>query len=113
MSTGLGHDRGPGSVCCLVDCTERTSRRRWHGSFLAVVVQNSFPSFQVAHNHRNQCYAPARGNCIDCHYSEKALEHHLALEFSFAAQACENTEPPSCSILQTAHRALALFSAAS
>jgi hypothetical protein len=54
MCTGLGHDRGLGLVCRLSDCNEQTSGRRLYDSFLAEVVQSSFPNFLVTRNRRNQ-----------------------------------------------------------
>jgi hypothetical protein len=95
MCMGLGHDRGLISVHHLTDCNEQTSCRKLHGSFLSEVVQNSFPSSLVARNHQNRCCAQAWGNCIDYHCS-KALEFCLALESSFAAQACGSPGPSTC-----------------
>jgi hypothetical protein len=54
MCMSLSRDSGLNSVHCLGDCNERTSGQRLHGFFLAEVVQNSFPSSMVAHNHRNR-----------------------------------------------------------
>jgi hypothetical protein len=95
MCTVLARNCGLGSSCHLNDCNEWTSDRKLHGSFLAKVVQNSFRSSLVARNNRNQCCAPAWGNCIDYHCS-KALELRLALGFSFATQACRSVEPLTC-----------------
>jgi hypothetical protein len=59
MCMGLSHDHSLGSVCRLADYSEQTAGRSLHGSFLAEVVQNSFPNSLVARNHRNRCCALA------------------------------------------------------
>jgi hypothetical protein len=72
------------------------------------MVRNSSPNSLVARNHQNQCYAHAWGRCADYHCNG-VLWLHLVLILPSTAQACGNAGSLTCQILQTVHRALALF----
>jgi hypothetical protein len=96
MCMGLDRDHGRDLVCRLFDCDGWTLGRRLSSLCLAEVAQNSSSNLPVACSDQNQCYAPAWGSCVDYRCTEEALEFRLALEFFFAAQACESAGPPTC-----------------
>jgi hypothetical protein len=107
----LGHDHSHSLARRLFDFMGWIFDRRSFGSFPAEVSHSSSPNSLLAHSHQNQHCALAWGSYTDYHCSE-VLGLCLALKFSFATRACGNAGSPTYGILQTVHRAPALFWAA-